>query len=64
MGTEVAVFTRHGVEEKIRRFALENARKRKRKMLTVMTKSKAQQSRMVLKDEIAEEVAKGFEDMR
>lgn len=61
--TEVAVFTRHGVE-RIMRFAFETARRRERKMLTVVTKSNAQRSGMVLWDEVAMEVAREFPDVK
>ena len=60
--TEVAIFTRHGVERLIR-FAFETAQKRPRKFLTVVTKSNAQRNGMVMWDEIAAEVAKGFPDV-
>ncbi|KAH4006246.1 D-malate dehydrogenase [Parastagonospora nodorum] len=61
--TEVAIFTRHGVERLIR-FAFEVAQKRPRKFLTVVTKSNAQRNGMVLWDEIAAEVAKDFPDVK
>lgn len=61
--TEVAIFTRHGVERLIR-FAFETARKRERKFLTVVTKSNAQRNGMVLWDEIAAEVAVDFPDVK
>src|SRR5258706_13037773 len=48
-GTEVALFTRAGVE-RIHRFAFELARKRPRKHLTLVTKSNAQRHGMVLWD--------------
>ena len=57
VATEVAIFTRAGVE-RIMRFAFELARSRPRKKLTVVTKSNAQRYGMVLWDEIATEVAK------
>ncbi|ROW16610.1 hypothetical protein VPNG_01616 [Cytospora leucostoma] len=60
--TELAVFTRHGVE-RIIRFALETAQRRPRKLLTVVTKSNAQRNGMVLWDEVAAEVAKEFPDV-
>jgi tartrate dehydrogenase/decarboxylase / D-malate dehydrogenase len=62
IGTEVAVFTRTGVT-RIMRFAFELARSRPRKRLTVVTKSNAQRNGMVMWDEIAEEVARGFGDV-
>jgi len=63
VGTEVAVFTRAGVE-RIVRFAFELARSRPRKQLTVVTKSNAQRHGMVLWDEVAVEVARDFPDVR
>lgn len=57
--TELAVFTRHGIE-RIMRFAFEVAAKRPRKLLTVVTKSNAQRNGMVLWDEVAHEVSKEF----
>jgi tartrate dehydrogenase/decarboxylase/D-malate dehydrogenase len=62
VGTEVAVFTRAGVE-RIIRFAFELARTRPRKLLTVVTKSNAQRHGMVLWDEVAAEVARDFPDV-
>lgn len=62
VGTEVAIFTRHGVE-RIMRFAFELARSRPRKHLHVVTKSNAQRHGMVLWDEIAREVAAGYPDV-
>lgn len=57
--TEVAMFTRHGVE-RIMRFAFETAASRPRKLLTVVTKSNAQRNGMVLWDEVAKAVAGEF----
>ena len=51
VATETSVFTRVGVE-RIHRFAFELAGKRKRKHLTLVTKSNAQRHGMVLWDEI------------
>lgn len=62
IATEVAMFTRHGVE-RIMRFAFETARGRPRKLLTVVTKSNAQRNGMVLWDEVAADVAKEFPDV-
>jgi tartrate dehydrogenase/decarboxylase / D-malate dehydrogenase len=62
-GTEVAVFTRVGVE-RIHRFAFQLARKRPRKHLTLVTKSNAQRHGMVMWDEIFYEVAKDFPDVK
>ncbi len=56
VATEVAIFTRAGVE-RIMRYAFELARSRPRKLLTVVTKSNAQRYGMVMWDEIAGEVA-------
>jgi tartrate dehydrogenase/decarboxylase/D-malate dehydrogenase len=60
--TEVAVFTRYGIE-RIVRFAFELTRTRPRKRLTVVTKSNAQRHAMVLWDEVAAEVARDFPDV-
>jgi tartrate dehydrogenase/decarboxylase/D-malate dehydrogenase len=62
VATETAVFTRAGVE-RIMRFALELARQRPRKHLTVVTKSNAQRHGMVMWDEIAAAVAKDFPEV-
>jgi isocitrate/isopropylmalate dehydrogenase len=61
--TEVAIFTRHAVE-RIIRFAFETAQQRPRKFLTVVTKSNAQRNGMVLWDEVALEVSRGFPDVK
>ena len=63
IATETSVFTRVGVE-RIHRFAFELARKRPRKMLTLVTKSNAQRHGMVLWDEIFYEVAKKYPDVK
>ncbi|KAH6672766.1 isocitrate/isopropylmalate dehydrogenase [Plectosphaerella plurivora] len=60
--TEVAIFTRRGVE-RIMRFAFETARSRPAKRLTVVTKSNSMRNGMVLWDEIAALVAKDFPDV-
>ncbi|KAF2148000.1 tartrate dehydrogenase [Myriangium duriaei CBS 260.36] len=60
--TEVSIFSRHAVE-RIFRFAFETAQKRPRKLLTVVTKSNAQRSGMVMWDEVAAAVAKDFPDV-
>ena len=57
--TDVAVFTRAGVE-RIHRFAFELAAKRPRKHLTLVTKSNAQRHGMVMWDDIFFEVAKDY----
>ena len=62
VATEVAVFTRHGVE-RIMRFAFAAARARPRRHLTVVTKSNAQRHGMVMWDEIAAAVAAEFPDV-
>ncbi len=67
VATEVAIFTRHGIE-RIMRFAFETARDRGRKMgkpgkLCVVTKSNAQIHGLVLWDEVAAMVAKDFPDV-
>jgi tartrate dehydrogenase/decarboxylase / D-malate dehydrogenase len=63
VGTEVAIFTRRGVE-RIMRFAFDLARTRERSHLHVVTKSNAQRHGMVLWDEIAREVAEGYPEVR
>lgn len=62
VATEVAIFTRMGVE-RIMRHAFALARSRPRKRLTVVTKSNAQRHGMVLWDEVAREVAGEFPDV-
>ena len=62
VATEVAIFTRAGVE-RIMRYAFALAQSRPRKLLTVVTKSNAQRYGMVLWDEIAREVAAEFPDV-
>ena len=62
VATDVAMFTRNGVE-RIIRFAFELARSRPRKLLTVVTKSNAQRHGMVMWDEIAAEVAARYPDV-
>src|SRR5215468_9877556 len=62
VATDVAMFTRAGVA-RIIRFAFKLAQSRPRKLLTVVTKSNAQRHAMVMWDEIAAEVAKGFPDV-
>ena len=59
VGMEVAVFTRAGVE-RIMRFAFEQAARRRRRHLTVVTKSNAQRHGMVMWDEIAAATAAQF----
>jgi tartrate dehydrogenase/decarboxylase/D-malate dehydrogenase len=62
VATEVSIFTRVGVT-RIMRFAFEVARKRPRKLLTLITKSNAQKHGMVMWDEIFYEVARGYSDV-
>ena len=62
VATEVAIFTRVGVE-RIMRFAFASAQARPRKHLTVVTKSNAQRFGMVFWDEIAALVARDFQDV-
>ncbi len=62
VATEVAVFTRTGVE-RIMRYAFSLAQGRPRQMLTVVTKSNAQRHGMVMWDEIAAEVAEEFQEV-
>lgn len=62
VGMDVAVFTRTGVE-RIQRFALELARSRPRRKLTLVTKSNAQRHGMVFWDEVFEEVRQDFPDV-
>jgi len=61
--TEVAVFTRAGVE-RIHRFAFQLAMKRPRRHLTLVTKSNAQRFGMVMWDEIFFEVARDYPDVK
>jgi tartrate dehydrogenase/decarboxylase/D-malate dehydrogenase len=60
---DVTMMTRVGVERVIR-FAFKLAQSRPRKQLTVITKSNAQRHAMVMWDEIALEVSKGFPDVK
>ena len=62
VGMDVSVFTRTGVE-RIQRFALELARSRPRKKLTLVTKSNAQRHGLVFWDDVFEEVKKDFPDV-
>ena len=61
--TEVAIFTRHGVE-RIMRFAFSEAWKRPKRQLTVVSKSNAQRYGLVLWDEVAMLVSKDFPDVK
>ena len=62
VATDMAVFTRTGVE-RIIRFAFELAQSRARKKLTIVTKSNAQRHGMVLWDDVARKVAADFPDV-
>lgn len=62
VGTELAVFTRHGCR-RIMRFAFELARTRPRRRLTLVTKSNAQRHGMVLWDEVFAEVARDYPEV-
>ena len=61
--TDVSMLTRAGVE-RIMRFAFGLAQSRPRKLLTVITKSNAQRHAMVMWDEIAQQIALEFPDVR
>jgi tartrate dehydrogenase/decarboxylase/D-malate dehydrogenase len=63
LATETSIFTRKGVE-RVHRFAFELAMKRKRKHLTLVTKSNAQRHGMVLWDEIFYQVARDFPEVK
>lgn len=62
IGTEVAIFSRVGIE-RIIRFAFETARSRPRKLLTVVTKSNSMRNGMVLWDEVVKEVSLDYPDV-
>jgi len=62
VATEVSIYTRAGVE-RIMRFAFEMARSRRRKQLTIVTKSNAQRFGLVLWDEVAGQVAGEYPDV-
>lgn len=62
VGMDVAVFTRAGVE-RIQRFAMEIARSRPRKHLTLVTKSNAQRHGMVMWDDVFELVKADYPDV-
>ncbi|HYP72019.1 MAG TPA: tartrate dehydrogenase [Variovorax sp.] len=63
VATDVSIMTRAGVE-RIIRFAFRLAQSRPRKQLTVVTKSNAQRHAMVMWDQIANEVAAEFPDVK
>ena len=62
VGMDIAVFTRAGVE-RIQRFALELARSRPRKLLTLVTKSNAQRHGMVMWDAIFDAIKGDYPDV-
>jgi tartrate dehydrogenase/decarboxylase/D-malate dehydrogenase len=62
VATDVSMMTRPGVT-RVMRFAFRLAQSRRRKLLTVVTKSNAQRHGMVMWDEIAAEVANEFPDV-
>ena len=62
VATEVSIFTRGGVE-RIHRFAFDLARSRPDRHLTLVTKSNAQRSGMVLWDEVFFSVARDYPDV-
>jgi tartrate dehydrogenase/decarboxylase/D-malate dehydrogenase len=62
LATETSVFTRKGIA-RVHRFAFHLARKRK-KHLTLVTKSNAQRHGMVLWDEVCDEVQEDFPDVQ
>ena len=62
VGLDVSVFTRSGVE-RIQRFALELARSRPAKHLTLVTKSNAQRHGMVMWDDVFEAVKIDYSDV-
>lgn len=63
VATEISVFTRKGVE-RVHRYAFELARKRKKKHLTLVTKSNAQRHGMVLWDEVFLSLQKEYPEVR
>ncbi|MCJ1463116.1 hypothetical protein MMC07_001721 [Pseudocyphellaria aurata] len=62
VATEVAIFTRHGVE-RLMRFAFDTARNREKSQITIVTKSSAQRKGLMLWDDVAAEVAKEYPDV-
>lgn len=62
VATEVAIFTRAGVE-RILRFAFEMAQSRPRKHLTIVSKSNSLRNGLVLWDNVAAEIARDFPDV-
>lgn len=62
VATEVAIFTRAGVE-RILRFAFEMAQSRPRKHLTIVSKINSLRNGLVLWDNVAAEIARDFPDV-
>ena len=62
VGMDVSVFTRAGVE-RVQRFALELARSRPRKLLTLVTKSNAQRHGMVMWDVVFDAIKGDYPDV-
>ena len=62
VGMEVSVFTRTGVR-RIMKFAFELARKRPRRLLTLVTKSNAQRHGLVMWDEVFAELAGDYPEV-
>src|ERR1019366_2621260 len=63
VATDLSVMTRAGVE-RIQRFGFKLAQSRPRKLLTLVTRSNAQRHAMVMWDEVANQVAKEFPDVK
>lgn len=63
VATDLSVMTRAGVE-RLQRFGFKLAQSRPRKLLTLITKSNAQRHAMVMWDEVANQVAKDFPDVK
>ncbi|HEV2487117.1 MAG TPA: tartrate dehydrogenase [Terracidiphilus sp.] len=63
VATDLSVMTRAGVE-RIQRFGFKLAQSRPRKLLTLVTKSNAQRHAMVMWDEVANQIAKDFPDVK
>jgi tartrate dehydrogenase/decarboxylase/D-malate dehydrogenase len=63
LALETSVFTRIGVERVIR-YAFELARSRPRKLLASVTKSNAQKHTLTFWDEVFEEIAKDYPDVK
>jgi tartrate dehydrogenase len=62
IATEVAIFTRVGIE-RIMRFAFETAKSRAKRHLTVVTKSNSMRYGLVLWDKIAKEVSQDYPEV-